>query len=572
MNTLNVNLIDPVATGLLLVSLAGFMLMDSGFNRLKNAGNNTIRNLVVLAGSSLAFLLVGFGLMHGGSSPWLGWFDLGAQAAYPDSPALMIGFQLIASAFAARIFLGATAERMKFPATILFGILFAALVYPVAGKWSSMTGWLGQLGFYDESGASWIHLAGGASALAGSILTGSRQGKFGSKGESRVILGSSTTLLVLGVFLIWAGWPAFALARLASGEMLPAAFGQTNLNFMLSALAATLASMCASWLRHKKPDFTLTLNGTLSGLVALSAGGSTMTRTGAIVIGILAGACVVGVVEILDKQLRIDDPAGAIAVHGAGGSIGLLSIGLLSTRLDANGIPVGLLYGGSFKTLLVQVLGLLAILIWSGLASGLLLKTIDRTLGLRVTHVDEINGLDLEIHGLSTPYSEAILASDSVFAMGGSFDPAPHNVPAESSGDLPDPAADTYTIPTRPDGSPRMTLITMIIRQNKFEPLKAALNAIGVTGMTVTQVAGCGMQKGDKEFYRGIPVDIQLLPKVKVEVVVCKVPVDLVIKTVRHVLYTGFIGDGKVFISEIDRVLKVRTGEEDFDALQDAIY
>ena len=532
---------------------AGFAMVETGFTRAKNAGNIIMKNLMDFAIGAPLYWLIGFGLMFGGSGALIGGLDLLSTGDYASvlpagvpKEAFLI-FQTVFCATAATIVSGAMAERTKFSAYCIYSAAISLLIYPVSGHWIWGGGWLAQLGFHDFAGSTAVHMVGGVCALIGAAIIGPRIGKYDAKGKPRAIPGHSLTLGALGVFILWFCWFGFNGCSTVSmtGDAIPLAskvFVTTN----LAAAVATVTTMILTWIKYKKPDVSMTLNGSLAGLVAITAGCDTVSPWAAAVIGIIAGIVVVFGIEFVDQVLKVDDPVGAVGVHGICGALGTLLVGLFSDGTGTDGL--GLLVGGGWKVLGVQALGVVSVVAWTAVCVTILFLLIKKFHGLRVEPAVEITGLDITEHGLTSSYAD--------------FMPAPE-VDALSAAAVHKPEVAPAT------GEPRLSKISIVCRQSQLETLKNALASVGVTGLTVTQVMGCGTQNGQPEFYRGAPVGMTLLPKMKVEVVVSKVPVRTVIETAKAALRTGHIGDGKLFVYDVENVVRVRTGEEGFDALQD---
>lgn len=539
---------------------AGFAMVETGFTRAKNAGNIIMKNLMDFAIGTPIFWALGFGLMFAGSGPLIGGFDFLIRGDYSGTypTAAFIIFQTVFCATAATIVSGAMAERTKFISYCIYSAVISAVIYPISGHWIWGGGWLSQMGFHDFAGSTAVHMVGGVAALIGAKILGPRIGKYGKDGKPRAIPGHSLTLGALGVFILWFCWFGFngcsTVSMTGDDALLSASniFVTTN----LAAATATVTTMIITWVRYKKPDVSMTLNGSLAGLVAITAGCDMVTPTGAFFIGLIAAFVVVFGIEFIDKVCKIDDPVGAIGVHGMCGATGTILTGLFA-------VDGGLLYGGGAHFLLIQILGVVTVIAWVAVTMTIVFQLIKHTVGLRVSPHEEIVGLDIEEHGLVSSYAdfmpmvESIDSSDAGEALPADAVSVAKAVPVE-------------LVDGRPEASDvKMTKIAIVCKQNKFEALKVAMNEIGITGMTVTQVLGCGMQKGSTEYYRGIPLEMNLLPKIEVEIVVCKVPVRTVIETAKRVLYTGHIGDGKIFVYDVENVVKVRTGEEGYDALQD---
>ncbi len=547
---------------------AGFAMVESGLTRAKNAGNIVMKNLMDFAIGSVAFWLIGFGIMFGASNGFFGGFDIGVLGDYEfiglsvPTPAFVI-FQTVFCATAATIVSGAMAERTKFSSYIIYSLIISAIIYPISGHWAwSASGWLAQLGYHDFAGSSVVHMVGGVAAFIGAKMLGARIGKYDKKGKPKAILGHSLTLAALGVFILWFGWFGFngASTVAATGDETLTKMSHIFMTTNLAAAAAAVATMIFTWIKQKKPDVSMTLNGALAGLVAITAGCDTVSDTGAIIIGLIAGVLVVLAVEFIDKVLKVDDPVGAVAVHGVCGAFGTLMVGVLA-------VDGGLAYGGGWEYLKVQAIGVFSIMAYVAVAMIIVFFIIKKTNGLRVAAAEEIAGLDISEHGLASSYADFMpMAGGAVAMIESTYDVSGEKAPIEVAVPV------EYKKPKETFGSDtKLTKVEIITRPEKFEDLKDAMNEIGVTGMTVTQVMGCGIQKGQTaKYYRGVKVDVNLLPKTQVEIVVCKVPVQTVIETAKKVLYTGKIGDGKIFVYNIDNAVKVRTGEEGCDALQDS--
>lgn len=558
-----------VGAALVFFMQAGFAMVETGFTRAKNAGNIIMKNLMDFCIGTPAFWIVGFGLMFGGTGAFIGSIGGIAEEANYGTSMLPDGvpfyafliFQTVFCATAATIVSGAMAERTKFSAYCVYSFVISLLIYPISGHWIWGGGWLSQLGFHDFAGSTAVHMVGGVAAFVGALILGPRIGKYDKNGKAKAIPGHSLTLGALGVFILWFCWFGFNGASTVSmeGEAVVTA-GKIFVNTNLAAAVSSCAVLLITWIRYKKPDISMTLNGTLAGLVAITASCDTVSPVSAAIIGIIAGFVVAFGIEFIDKVLKIDDPVGAVGVHGLNGALGTICVGLFSDGTGTEGL--GLFTGGGFHLLGVQLLGMVAVIAWVAVTMTVVFQVIKHTMGLRVSEDEEIAGLDIREHGIESSYADFItfdntgdvpqtLPKVTVSSMGA------EQAPAELV-DYADPGADY-----------KLTKISIITRQNKLNELMHALNSIGITGITVTNVLGCGTQKGASHFYRGVEMDMSLLPKIKVEIVVSKVPVQLVLDTARKALYTGKIGDGKMFVYDIENVVKVRTGEEGFDALQD---
>ena len=530
---------------------AGFAMVETGFTRAKNAGNIIMKNLMDFACGALVFWIFGFGLMFAGSGKLIGGLDFFIQGNYGvegsyTSWAYVI-FQTVFCATAATIVSGAMAERTKFKSYLAYSIAISAFIYPISGHWIWGGGWLSQLGFIDFAGSTAVHMVGGLAALVGAKILGPRIGKYNKDGSANAIPGHNITVGALGVFILWFCWFGFngcSTTSMTGDDNLILA-GSVFVTTNIAAAAATVTTMIFTWVKYKKPDVSMTLNGSLAGLVAITAGCAVVNPIGACIIGIVAGVTVVVVIEFLDQKLKIDDPVGAI--------------GTILTGVFA--VDGGLAYGGGFHLLGVQCLGVLAVMTWVLVTTTILFKAIDATLGLRVSEEEEIVGLDKLEHGLSSAYADFAKASTvrklKTAAEKVSVDKA---VPVQ----LVSKSASSDIVAS----DIKLTKIEIITDQDKFKDLKDALSDIGIMGMTVSNVLGCGTQKGAPKYYRGVAVEMELHPKILVEIVVAKVPVQTVIDTAKKVLYTGNIGDGKIFVSSVENAVKIRTGEEGVDALQ----
>lgn len=540
---------------------AGFAMVETGFTRAKNAGNIIMKNLMDFAIGTPLFWFTGFGIMFGGSSLYFGGIDIFVQGDYSSIlpagvplPAFLI-FQTVFCATAATIVSGAMAERTKFISYCIYSAVISAIVYPISGHWIWGGGWLAQLGFHDFAGSCAVHMCGGISALIGAKILGPRIGKYTKDGKPRAILGHSLTLGALGVFILWFCWFGFNGCSTVSmeGNAIYSA-GNIFVTTNLAAATSTVAVMIITWIRYKKPDISMTLNGSLAGLVAITAGCDQVDPFGAFFIGLIAAFVVVFGIEFIDKVCKIDDPVGAIGVHGCCGAVGTLMVGIFST-------DGGLLYGGGWNYLGIQVLGVIAVIIWVSITMSITFLVLKHTIGLRASIEEETKGLDVTEHNLASSYADfmpMVLTGNDTKSEPVNIEQA---VPVEIS------KSDISTRSSHKDAL--LTKVVIIFNQSRFMELKDALCALGITGMTITQVMGCGTQKGHANYYRGIEIEeAALLPKLKLEVVVSKVPVDSVIKAARKILYTGKIGDGKIFIYRLENVVKVRTGEQGYDALQ----
>ncbi len=553
---------------------AGFAMVEAGFTRAKNTGNIIMKNLMDFCIGTVVFILVGFGFLMG--EDLLGFigrpgFDI--FTAYGSFDYSSFVFNLVFCATTATIVSGAMAERTRFLSYCVYSAVISAVIYPIEAHWIWGGGWLASLGFHDFAGSCAIHMVGGISALIGAWLLGPRIGKFRRDGAGQVIKvnafpGHNIAMGALGVFILWLGWYGFnGAAAVSLGQL-----GSIFLTTTVSPAIATVVCMIFTWVKYGKPDVSMCLNASLAGLVAITAGCDVTDALGACLIGTVSGLLVVFGVWLLDYKLRVDDPVGAVAVHCMNGVWGTLAVGLFAcpaapgySLADASGAPLaGVFYGGGFRLMGLQLLGFASVAGWTVITMIPVFLLIRQIFGLRVTREEEIAGLDSTEHGLTSAYAGFGMQPEYVEETGA---PAPVIV----SGDIPPAeAVPVKKVPAFSEGTgPKMTKVEIICKEARLEALKAAMMEIGITGMTVTHVLGCGMQKGKPEYYRGVPVEASLLPKIQMDIVVTKVPVRSVIETAKRVLYTGHIGDGKIFVYDVENVIKVRTGEEGYDALQD---
>ena len=560
-----------VAAALVFFMQAGFAMVETGFTRAKNAGNIIMKNLMDFSLGTPIFWILGFGIMFGAASPFFGGFDFFADGVVGEGyDWTTLIFQTVFCATAATIVSGSMAERTKFSAYCIYSMIISAVIYPVSGHWIWGGGWLAELGFHDFAGSTAVHMVGGVAALIGAAILGPRIGKYTKDGKARAIPGHSLTLGALGCFILWFCWFGFnggSTVALSGGgaEVASRVFVTTN----MAAAVATVTVMCITWIRYKKPDVSMTLNGSLAGLVAITAGCDVVTPFGSVIIGICAGFAVVFGIEFVDQKLKVDDPVGAVGVHCINGALGTILTGLFAYYNGTEVEPLGVFYGGGFHFFGIQVLGVVAVIAWVAITMTIVFNVIKHTIGLRVSEAEEIMGLDKPEHGLSSAYADFMPVVPTVLGTKAGETAAKIKDTIPVAVEKAVPVTKVTTEGTAAAGGHKLSKIVIIAKQSKFEVLKEALASIGVSGMTVTNVVGCGVQKGAPEYYRGAEVDVTLLPKLKMEVVVSKVPVETVVETVKKVLYTGHIGDGKIFVYDVENVVKVRTGAEGFDALQD---
>ncbi len=550
---------------------AGFAMVETGFTRAKNAGNILMKNLMDFCIGTVVFILIGFGLLLGEDMVGLigkPGFDIFTNYAEFDWSNFV--FNLVFCATTATIVSGAMAERTKFLSYCIYSGVISALIYPIEAHWIWGGGWLSQMGFHDFAGSCAIHMVGGISALIGAKLLGARIGKFtkekGGKVKVNAIPGHNLTIGCLGVFILWLGWYGFNGAACTSVEQLGSVFVTTT----IAPAIATVVCMIFTWVKYGKPDVSMCLNASLAGLVAITAPCDVTDVTGALVIGAVSGLLVIFGVWLLDYKLHIDDPVGAVAVHCLNGIWGTIAVGLFATAsAPGNDSVVGLFYGGGFKQLGLQLIGFAAVAAWTAVTITIAFLIIKAIVGLRVSEEEEIVGLDSCEHGLASAYSGfSIMDISNTMTMDINENTSLGTEDFDAASAVQKDAA-VPVVAEYPTSSTGMHKVVVIAKLSRYDQLKKAMNDLGVTGMTVTQVMGCGIQKGSGEVYRGVEMDATLLPKVKVEVIVSKIPVDAVITAVKKALYTGHIGDGKIFVYNVAKVVKIRTGEEDYAALQD---
>lgn len=546
-----------IGAALVFFMQAGFAMVEAGFTRAKNAGNIIMKNLMDFCLGTVAFLILGYSFLCGPDSGGglIGWLNFGSGPLFDftNTNWSLFVFNLVFCATAATIVSGAMAERTKFVSYCIYSFVISLIVYPIEAHWVwGPDGWLSAIGFHDFAGSAVIHYVGGLTALIGAKILGPRIGKFNKDGSPNGIPGHNLTIGALGCFILWFGWYGFNGAAATNGTQLATIFATTT----VAPAIATCTVMIVTWIKYGKPDVAMSLNGSLAGLVAITAGCDAVNVFGAAIIGILAGFTVIFFVWLLDYKLKIDDPVGAVAVHLGNGLLGTICVGLFACGSDTMPSAQGLFYGGGFELLKTQLIGLVAIGIWTAVLMTITFLVIKATVGLRVSEEEEIVGLDKLEHGLESAYSGFALETET-FAGATTV-------------------ANTATLPkvdikerVKTDNlSPqKISKVVIITKAEKLDSLKTALDQIGITGMTVTKVSGCGVQKGHVSYYRGAKVDIDLLPKVKVEIVVSSIPVQMVVDAARKVLYTGNIGDGKIFVYDVEEVIRISSGAQGQDAL-----
>ena len=569
---------------------AGFAMVEAGFTRAKNTGNIIMKNLMDFCIGTVVFIAIGFGLLMGEDLfGFIGKPGFDLFTSYENFDFSSFVFNLVFCATTATIVSGAMAERTKFLSYCIYSAVISALIYPIEAHWIWGGGWLAGLGFHDFAGSTAIHMVGGISALIGAKILGARIGKFTKDEKGKIVKvnafpGHNIAIGALGVFILWFGWYGFNGAAATSLPQLGSIFLTTT----VAPAVATVVCMIFTWIKYKKPDVSMCLNASLAGLVAITAPCDVTDVSGAICIGAVSGLLVVFGVWFLDYVLRIDDPVGAVAVHCLNGIWGTIAVGLFATPsapgysiADADGnVMAGLFYGGGFKLLGIQLLGFVTVAGWTAVTITIAFFIIKAVIGLRVAREEELSGLDATEHGLPSAYAGFAMLPEYIEenpeeAVTGDV-PADEAVevakvkPVAVTGDVPvAEAVEVKKMPTFSGDGHKYTKVEIICKEAKFESLKTAMMKLGITGMTVSHVLGCGVQKGKPEYYRGVQIEANLLPKIQVDIVVSKVPVRDVIETAKKVLYTGHIGDGKIFVYDVENVVKVRTGEEGFDALQD---
>ena len=551
---------------------AGFAMVEAGFTRAKNAGNIIMKNLMDFCIGTVVFALLGYTIMMGEDTLFglIGIPNMDLFAHFKEfiaSPsngdftaASTFVFNLVFCATTATIVSGAMAERTKFSAYCIYSGVISLFIYPIEAHWIWGGGWLSQLGFHDYAGSCAIHMVGGIAALIGATVLGPRLGKYERDENGKVIKvnafpGHNIVIGALGVFILWLGWYGFNGAAATTPSELASIFLTTT----IAPAVATCVTMMFTWIKNGKPDVSMCLNASLAGLVGITAGCDALDAIGATIVGVVSGILVVVIVEVLDMKLHIDDPVGAVGVHMANGIWGTLAVGLLANP-DAPAGLSGLLYTGDFHQLGLQFLGFGSVAAYAAVMMIITFAVIKKTIGLRATAEEEIMGLDITEHGLPSAYAGFACAAEDYYVYGDDITVVTGNTPVAE-------AVEVKSVPSF-SGDAKFTKVEIICKESKFEKLKRAMAQLGISGMTVTHVMGYGSQKGKPEYYRGVPLDTNLLPKIQVEMVVSSIPVRTVIETAKKALYTGHIGDGKIFVYNVENVVKIRTGEEGYDALQ----
>ncbi|HIR93128.1 MAG TPA: ammonium transporter [Candidatus Egerieimonas intestinavium] len=549
---------------------AGFAMVETGFTRAKNAGNIIMKNLMDFCIGTCVFIVLGFGILLGEDAlgGFIGLPTLGIFTDYGNFDWSNFVFNLVFCATAATIVSGSMAERTKFLSYCVYSAVISAVVYPVEAHWIWGGGWLSQMGFHDFAGSCAIHMVGGLTAFIGAAMVGARIGKFSRDKNGKVTKvhafpGHNLVIGSLGCFILWFGWYGFNGAAATTGPQLASIFMTTT----IAPAVATVVCMIFTWIKYGKPDVSMCLNASLAGLVAITASCDVTDAAGSLIIGAVAGLLVVFGVWFCDYVVHVDDPVGAVAVHCANGLWGTIAVGLFATSSVPECSIDGLFYGGGFKQLSIQLTGAAAVLAWTAVTMFIVFKLIDMTIGLRVAEEEEIVGLDSKEHGLASAYAGFSIMD---ITEGGMVENENTDL-GVSEYEKASEAQKAISVPVAGpvDTDSGIHKVVIIAKLSRYERLKTALNEVGVTGMTVTQVMGCGIQKGAGEKYRGVEMDVTVLPKVKVEVIIGNIPVDKVIETAKKTLYTGHVGDGKIFVYNVQKVVKVRTGEEDLAALRD---
>lgn len=542
-----------ICTVLVFFMQTGFAMLETGFTRKKNSCNVIMKNIMDFAVGSIFYWILGFGIMFGATTGVVGVIDLfsngDCSAASQTIPQpVFMAWQLVFCATSATIVSGAMAERTAFKSYLIYSAVMSAVVYPISGCWIwNANGWLAQLGFHDFAGGTAVHLLGGSAAFAGAAVLGARIGKYDKKKKSRAILGQNIPLAALGAFILWVSWFGFnggSVVTSESGFDL-VAIGSVFMNTILSSSACAVSAMIITWVRYGKSDITMTLNGIVAGLVAVTAEADQLPHYAALLVGVGAAFVMIYGIEFIDHICKVDDPVGAISVHGLCGAFGTIMTGVFS-------VEKGVIYTGRFNFLGVQLIGVLSVAVYGLAAMTLLFVILKHTVGIRVSEKAEIMGLDRSEHGWQSNVTDDLIS-----------DLSDGNAKSVTQIDLSKPIDRSAY---KADGKIRKVVILM--NSSKFESLKDALDEIDITGMTVTNVNGCGIQKGSTDYYRGSEAKSHLLPKIKVEIVISTVPLGLLVDTVKRVLYSGNIGDGKIFVYEVENVIKIRTDEEGKMALE----
>ena len=559
---------------------AGFAMCEAGFTRAKNAGNIIMKNLMDFCIGTVMWFICGASLMLGENilKGFAGGFSFDVFTNYGNFNYSAFVFNLVFCATTATIVSGSMAERTKFSSYCIYSAVISAVIYPIEAHWTWGGGFLVQWGFHDYAGSNCIHMVGGICAFIGAWMLGPRIGKF-EKDESGKITkinafpGHNLVIAALGVFILWMGWYGFNGAAATDVPTMGSVFLTTT----VAPSVATVVCMLFTWIKYGKPDVSLCLNASLAGLVAITAPCDVTDCAGAAVIGIVSGLLVVFGVWFNDYVTHVDDPVGAVAVHMLNGIWGTVAVGLFATEsapgFAVAGIREGLLYGGGFTQLFKQIVGMGVTALWTTVMIFIAFTVIRKTVGLRVPEEEEIEGLDATEHGLASAYAGFSIVDMTSAAMvaneNTSLGTSEYERASEAARKAAVPVVNASESVRGTSLDTGISKVVIITKLSRYDKIKRALNDLGVTGITVTQVTGCGIEKGAGQMYRGVEMDMTLLPKIKLEVVVSQIPVESVIETAKKTLYTGKIGDGKIFVYPVSKVVKIRTGEEDFAALQD---
>ena len=558
---------------------AGFAMCESGFARAKNAGNILMKNLMDFCIGTVMWFICGASLMLGENvlNGFAGGFSFDVFTNYGSFDYSAFVFNLVFCATTATIVSGSMAERVKFSSYCIYSGIISAVIYPIEAHWTWGGGFLAQWGFHDYAGSNCIHMVGGICALIGAWMLGPRIGKFERDKSGKVVKvnafpGHNLVIAALGVVILWLGWYGFNGAAATDVPTLGSVFLTTT----VAPAVATVVCMAFTWIKYGKPDVSMCLNASLAGLVAITAPCDVTDCAGSAIIGAVAGLLVVFGVWFNDHVTHVDDPVGAVAVHMFNGIWGTIAVGLFATDtapgFASAGITKGLFYGGGVAQLVKQLGGMAVTIVWTVVTISIVFFLIKKTVGLRVSEEEEIAGLDSTEHGLPSAYAGfSIMDTSNTMSVNEntSLGVDSYEEASDAMKNAAVPVVNTASAVAGTSLDTGINKVVIITKLSRYDKIKRALNALGVTGITVTQVTGCGIEKGAGQMYRGVEMDMTLLPKIKLEVVVSKIPVDDVIETAKKTLYTGKIGDGKIFVYPVSRVVKIRTGEENYAALQD---
>lgn len=560
-----------VAAFLAFIIQPGVAMVESGLSRSKNAADMMIRVYTNFGIIIILFWFLGFSVLFGRDITGLfGIPDIGASALTQGHVSRFdaVLFQTMLCAAAIASFFGALAERTKFSVFCLCSVCMSLVIYPIVGHWVWGTGgWLAALGFHDFAGGAVLHVLSGTVAFIGCKMVGPRIGKYNLDGIVNAIRGHNLAVSIQGLFLLWLGWLGVACGSfvLRHAEV---SLGFVLQNLQLAVAASIVTTLLVTWGRYGKPDVSMIINGGIAGIAAVSSGCDVISPAGAVCIGVLTGIVIVFSIEFVDKKMRADDPTGAISTHGICGALGCVLTGVFSLQ---NGLAAG-----SSVLIMTQIMGIVSIVVCVAVLCAVMFYGIDKVTGLRVSQVEELAGLDFWEHGLAEVYSQGAPVLDPLADTALPDDRVPTlqgmklgRKSEENSAVSVEEAVMVEHRPAQLKAGHKLTQITIITSELRFEALKNALEKIGITGMTVTRVLGFGIQKGHVDMYRGAQVKSRLLPKVKVELIVSAISPQVIVNVAKKILYTGRYGDGKVFIYDVENVVKIRTSEEGYDALQD---